>query len=124
MRDVMNEMYSAIAAMLDDEPFDPAILAAALETPEGRDLLIDLVALRRLVQPPAAPPLSQTRQPSRQVWRWAAAAAIIMAAVSGYAVGQRQPAPDGNGVVSGAPAPTRVVETTTTWQPLPPGGLR
>jgi hypothetical protein len=39
-----------ISAFLDDEPFEPSDLAAALADPEGRRLLLDLVALRTLVR--------------------------------------------------------------------------
>jgi hypothetical protein len=49
--------HDVISAFLDDEPFDPAELAAALADPDGRQLLLDLVALRALVrdEPIAAP---------------------------------------------------------------------
>jgi hypothetical protein len=119
----MDDMHSSISAMLDDEPFDAAALAASLETREGRDLLIDLVALRHLVQAPIAEHVPGTVPRQRPTWRLLAAAAIVLAAVSGYAVGQRHA--DGSPVAAvTAPTPTRVVETTATWQLLPPGGLQ
>mgnify|MGYP003910484867 CR=1 FL=1 len=71
----MDDMNSAISAMLDDEPFDAAALAASLETREGRDLLIDLVALRHLVQAPIAAQVPATASPRRPAWRLLAAAA-------------------------------------------------
>ena len=119
----MDDMHSAISAMLDDEPFDAAALAASLETREGRDLLIDLVALRHLVQAPSATQVPAAASPRRPAWRLLAAAAIVLAAISGYAVGQRHG--DSSAVAAAtAPTPTRVVEATATWQPLPPGGLQ
>ena len=39
-------MHDVISAFLDNEPFDAQELSATLATSEGRDLLIDLVALR------------------------------------------------------------------------------
>ena len=118
----MDDMHSTISAMLDNEPVDGAALAAALETREGRELLLDLVALRHLVQaPPASPAGTMMRRP-QSVWRLVAAAAVVIAAVSGYAIGERRGTPDAAAPV--APSPTRVVETSATWQPLPPGGLQ
>ena len=50
------DTHEVISAFLDNEPFDPADLARALADPAGRQLLLDLVALRALVrdEPPAA----------------------------------------------------------------------
>lgn len=49
--------HEVVSAFLDDEPFEPADLAAALADPEGRRLLLDLVALRTLVRAdPIEPP--------------------------------------------------------------------
>ena len=118
----MDDMHSTISAMLDDEPVDGAALAGVLETREGRELLLDLVALRHLVQAPvASSPSTMMRRP-QSVWRLLAAAAVVIAAVSGYAIGERRGTPDA--AVTAAPSPTRVVESTATWQTLPPGGLR
>ena len=116
----MDDMHSTISAMLDNEPVDAAALAAALETREGRELLLDLVALRHLVQAPAASPAGTMMRRPQSVWRLVAA--VVIAAVSGYAIGERRGAPEA--AVTGAPLPTRVVESSATWQPLPPGGLQ
>jgi hypothetical protein len=118
----MDDMYSAISAMLDNEPVDAAALATALETREGRELLIDLVALRHLVQAPAAAPAGTITRRPPPLWRLVAAAAVVIAAVGGYAIGERRGAPDVT--ITPAPSPTRIVESSATWQPLPPGGLR
>ena len=118
----MNEMDSTISAMLDDEPVDATALAAALETREGRELLIDLIALRHLVQAPAASPVRTMMRRPQYVQRLVAAAAVVIAAISGYAIGERRGGADA--AVAAAPSPTRVVESSATWQPLPPGGLQ
>ena len=44
------DTHEVISAFLDDEPFDPVDLAAAVADPGGRQLLLDLVALRALVR--------------------------------------------------------------------------
>lgn len=45
-----------ISAFVDNEPFDAADLAQALAEPGGRELLLDLLALRALVQDDGAAP--------------------------------------------------------------------
>jgi hypothetical protein len=106
-----------ISAFLDDEPFDAAALAAALEAPEGRRLLIDTIALRHLVHAGgervrvAAP----VAAPLRRLWLVAASILLPLALVAGFAAGwhsaERQPgaSPDA------PPAPTRVVNDLN-WQ--------
>jgi hypothetical protein len=115
----MNDIHTVISAFLDDEPFDGAELAAALSDPEGRALLIDLVALRHLAQPDEMIGAAETRaRPSR--WRpLLATAAMLVALAGGYLIGERQGA---TGTAT-PPAPTRVVEANA-WQPVPPGGGR
>jgi ferric-dicitrate binding protein FerR (iron transport regulator) len=117
----MDDMYSVISAMLDDEPFDAAAMSDALETAEGRTLLMDLVALHHLVQTPVSVPVARLSSPKRP-WRLAVAAAVVLAALTGYVVGERQEDHVAAAVAT-APNATRVVETTGTWQPLPPGGM-
>lgn len=118
----MSKAHEVISAFLDDELFDPGALERALNDPEGRALLIDLVALRRIVQPPDVPSVSK---PGAPVWqsRWrpaVAAAALVVALVGGYLVGvTRAPTME-----SEAPAPTRIVETTSTWEAMPQGVQR
>ncbi len=85
-------MHDVISAFLDNEPFDPAELSASLATPEGRDLLLDLVALRAVVQPAGLMPVSAPARGRLVYWGVAAAAAVVILA-SGYVVG-RQSAPD------------------------------
>jgi hypothetical protein len=42
--------HDVISAFLDNEPFDASELARALADPDGRELLLDLVAMRTLVR--------------------------------------------------------------------------
>jgi hypothetical protein len=108
----MNVMtnHEAISAFLDNEPFNARELADALADPEGRALLIDLVALRGVVQPE---PLQRAApQRGRSSLRLAAAAAGLAAALGvGYQVGRGHdagtPAP---------PEPTRIIAADTPWQ--------
>jgi hypothetical protein len=112
----MPDSHDVISAFLDDEPFDAAELAAALADPAGRTLLIDLIALRHIVQP------EETAAPARATTgsRWRpllATAAMLVALAGGYVLGDRRSAAD----QSEPPAPTRVVQETA-WQILPAGG--
>jgi hypothetical protein len=81
--------------------------------------LIDLVMLRRIVQPGEPVPAAATaKPPSRYSWRVAAAAAVlVLSIVGGYIAGERRAAT----VSSEAPAPTRVVEAEPF---VPSGGMR
>jgi hypothetical protein len=49
------ETHDVISAFLDNEPFDASELARALADPEGRELLLDLVAMRTLVRDESMP---------------------------------------------------------------------
>jgi hypothetical protein len=81
-------MNQVISAFIDNEPFDPIELRDALATPEGREELLDLIALRDVVQP--APVIAFVAAPPvRSRARWAlAAAAAAMLVVGGYSVGR------------------------------------
>lgn len=111
----MNSTHEVISALLDDEPFDPEELLTALSEPSGRALLIDLVALRRIVQPSEpAPPMHQIRLLEGRAWTMiAAAAAVLIALAGGYIAGSRQTIETS----PGAPPATRIVEAT----PFTPG---
>lgn len=112
----MNSTHDVISALLDNEPFDPEELLAALSEPSGRELLIDLVALRRIVQPPEpAPPMREVRPVERRPWTMmAAAAAVLIALAGGYVAGSRQAIETS----AGAPPATRIVQAV----PFTPGG--
>lgn len=117
----MSDRFDVISAFLDDEPFDPNGLADALSQPEGRSVLLDLIALRHVVQPEGDGALAPaSRKPQRALVPALAAAAVVVALVGGYRAGQRN-----DGVTSSeAPAATRVVEAPGTWQDVPPGSVR
>lgn len=110
----MNDTHEVISAFLDDEPFDAQQLAEALADPDGRAQLIDLLALRHVMQPGREAMAVVQPKRSSAMRALLAAAAVVVALVGGYALGQRQ-SEIGR---SEAPPATRVVETGE-WQPLP-----
>jgi hypothetical protein len=102
--------YDVISAFLDNEPFDANELAHALADPDGRALLIDLVALRGVVQPEPAPVSVSARQ--RPWLRMAmTAAGLVLAVGAGYQIGA-----DAGGSPAAPPEPTRVIAADTPWQ--------
>ena len=117
----MSDTQEVIAAFLDDEPFDPNQLADALSDRSWRDLLLDLLALRHLVQPPGHEvPAWVEPQPRRSALRGlAAVAALLVTLAGGYLVGLRR----GGAVESAAPPATRVVEAPAAWQDVAAGRL-
>jgi hypothetical protein len=118
----MNDTHEIISAFLDDEPFDASQLVEALSDRAGRDLLIDLIALRHLAQTDSKErDTSRDRKPWRSSLRaMVAAAAVLVALVGGYLVGERR---SETGLPE-VPAATRVVDAPPTWQELPPGRMR
>ena len=115
----MQNTHEVISALLDNEPFDPNELADALSDPAGRALLIDLVMLRRIVQPgDPVPAMPTVRSVKRYSWRLAAAAAVLVLSIAGgYLAGERR----AESVSAAAPAATRVVEAEPF---VPTGGMR
>ena len=118
------ELLEVISIFIDGESVEPEQLKRALELPEGRDYLVDLLTLREAIGglgPFAAVP----RKPA-QFWtvvRGTAAAAIVLFALGGgYIVGHRTSAPPASaGATSDsqvlavtsapeAPTPTRVIK--------------
>jgi hypothetical protein len=118
----MNDTYEIISAFLDDEPFDSSQLAEALSEPAGRDLPIDLIALRHLAQTDDKDPHTLRHQkPWRSSLRaMVAAAAVLVALVGGYFVGERR----SDTGLPGAPTATRVVDAPSAWQELPLARMR
>ena len=113
----MDATREVISAFLDGEMFDPEELMAALSDQSGRELLVDLVVLRRIVQqrpddPARVADLGFARHSSawRGGWpiRWgAAAAALVVALAGGYMLGAwREPVM----TEQQAPPATRVVQ--------------
>ena len=108
----MTDKHEVISAFLDGEAFEAASLGEALADPEGRNLLIDLIALRHLMaETPEALPTDRQRRRGRLVLA-AAAAAIVLASLVGYSLGERH----GIRSAEAPPTPTRVVQTTTGWR--------
>jgi hypothetical protein len=117
----MNDAHEVISAFLDDEPFDPRALADALSEPAGRDLFIDLIALRHLTQMNGNDTPALTVQPPRRssLRAFVAAAAVLVALAGGYLVGQRR----GEAEMFEAPPATRVVQAPAVWQDVPVGRM-
>jgi hypothetical protein len=116
----MTSNHDVISAFLDDEPFEPRALADALADPAGRDVLIDFVLLRHVAQlqePAAAGTLTPALR-SKRPFYLAAAAAVLVALLGGYQLGQRQATDDS----MRPPPPTRVVQSAPMWQEL--GGVK
>jgi hypothetical protein len=117
----MSDTYEVISAFLDDEPFDSRSLADALGDPAGRDLLIDLMALRHLTQTEVKEAPTLTHQKPRAALRaLAAVAAVLVALVGGYLFGERR----SEVAMSAAPAATRVVQAAAPWRDAPVGRMR
>src|SRR5688572_25047876 len=116
----MNTNHEVVSAFLDNEPFEPRALAEALADPAGRDVLIDFILLRHVAQSEesasavAPAPALRPKGPLH----WAAAAAVVVALLGGYQLGQRQSADDS----PRPPAATRVVQSDGAWQEV--GGAR
>src|SRR6185295_6379863 len=86
--------HEVISAFIDNEPFDANELGTALATPEGRELLLDLISLRHVVIADGTSKSASRVVPARMPWRGlAAAAAIVLALGGGYLAGHR-PASD------------------------------
>ena len=119
----MNTTHEVISAFLDDRSFEPDELADALDDPAGRALLIDLIVLRRIVQPAdAVPPIKMASPLRRSPWRAvAAAAALLLALGGGYIVGDRRAVTTSPTTSAEAPPATRVVEAVPF---VPAGGVR
>lgn len=134
----MDQMEEVIAAFVDDERVDTDALKRALALPEGREYLVELLAMRELVAVPIDRALIEPatkRSPSRR-WALAAAAVVLLAASSsgGYFAGYRfggrtRPietaapavAPD---TATAAPRPTTVIklESGVDWTERAGGG--
>lgn len=116
----MNPNHEVISAFLDDEPFVPQALAEALADPAGRELLIDFVLLRHVAESEESAavvtptPALRSKRPVYLL----AAAAVVVALLGGYQLGQRQSTDDS----LRPPAATRVVQSEPVWQEV--GGVR
>jgi hypothetical protein len=113
--DTTSMSHEVISAFLDDEPFEPQALVNALADPAGRELLIDLIAVRGLAKLESASPTALLLPPRRssRLYVALASAAVVVALVGGYRLGQLK-----GGVDASPPAATVVVEGSD-WQPIP-----
>ena len=114
----MNPNHDVISDFLDGEAFEPRALGEALADPAGRDLLIDFVVLRYAAQ--ADDPVMVVEPAVRRTAGrlLLAAAAVLVALVGGYQLGQRHV--DSESIQP--PNATRVV--TVDWQRLPEDGAK
>ena len=98
--------HEVISAFLDNEPFDAEALAQALAQPGGRDELLDLVALRAVVQEDAAMTAVTTdpRAWSRQRRTWIAAGFLAATVVFGVGAGILAPTLIDRGRQAGNPS--------------------
>lgn len=125
--------FEVIAAFVDGERVDPAVLKAALAQPDGRDYLVDMVALREVIAHDGPQPATAgASQPARR-WLAAAAAAIVLSLAGGYTWGHRSVSPRDAAAGIGAtppragdsapaPAPTRVIEVAPGSSYVTKGG--
>jgi hypothetical protein len=118
----MSDAREVISAFLDDEPFNPIVLVKALSEPTGRDLLIDLIALRHLTQIDGkdARALNDHKPWRSSLRALVAVAAVLVALVGGYLVGERR----SDVTMPAAPPATRVVQSPAAWQDIPVGRTR
>ena len=129
----MDAQFEALAAWVDGEPVVRTDVALALETREGRDYVMDLMALRHMVNV-STPSLPEARPQRQATRRWpavfAAAAAVVLSLSGGFLAGRMVTTPASvegtNATVTpittpasiSAPAPTRVItlEENTSWR--------
>ena len=123
----MTDRLDVIAAFADGEPVSATELSAALAHEDARAYLIDVLALRNLMDGRPQLPVVNVAAPARNRVRWiTAAAALVVAGVAGgYSAGRHTVSPAANvtpsGVVApapaGAPAPTHVfrMENGVNW---------
>ena len=123
----MSDRFDVIAAFADGEAVSAAELSAALAHEDARAYLIDVLALRSLIDGRPQLPAVSVAAPARSRVRWvtAAAALVVAGAAGGYSAGRHTvtPAVDAGrqAVVApapaGAPAPTHVfrMENGVNW---------
>src|SRR5262245_62047286 len=107
------DSFEVIAAFVDGERVDPIALKSALSVPEGRDYLVEMIALREVVAHDSVAADTAGSRPARR-WLIGAAAAIVLSLGGGMALGHRLAAnPSDATAVSAtavaAPQPTRVI---------------
>jgi hypothetical protein len=123
----MSDRLDVIAAFADGEPVAAPELSAALAHEDARAYLIDVLALRGLLdgRPQVAAVSAVPTKRGRVRWFTAAAALVVAGVAGGYSAGRHAVTPaleEGrSGVVApapaGAPAPTHVfrMENGVNW---------
>jgi hypothetical protein len=117
-------MLDVISTFLDGERVEPDDLKRALESPEGRDYLVDLLTLREALGGLGA--FAAVPRKPAPVWTLlrgsAAAAILVLALAGGYIAGRRMSVPPAPGETSqesqvfaitsapSAPKPTQVIK--------------
>ena len=99
-----DERFQVLSALIDREPVDPDVLAAALEDPAARAELVDFVRLRNRLGEELAgeEPAAHAGAPSRAKAWLARAAMVLLSLTAGTAAGawwvewreSRPPEPD------------------------------
>ena len=125
----MDAQFEALAAWVDGEPVARTEVADALETREGRDYVLDLMALRHMVAVTTPSLAAKVTPGSGHRWpAFAAAAAVVLCAAGGFAAGRfltpvssassNEIAPVSTPASIAAPAPTRVIqlEENPNWR--------
>jgi hypothetical protein len=118
-------MPDVISAFLDNEPFDSEELSDALSTENGRRMLVDLIALRSVVQPALATVVDAPIASARFHWQWVAAAVVML--IAGFALGHQvarsaDPSPGVSAVVAPAPTAGFKFEPGVNWRETPANG--
>jgi hypothetical protein len=86
------EPFAVVDAFLDGEQVDALASKHALATADGRDYLVDVLALRQSAAgmgPTSFPVPASERRRTLAQWAAAAAAVALLAAALGYVVGER-----------------------------------
>ena len=125
----LHDPFEVIAAFVDGERVDPVLLKSALALADGRDYLINMIALREVVTNDTTTAAPVVSRPARR-WIVAAAAAIVLSLGSGYALGHRLAVTkDGtnlnhsiNATDVAAPPPTRVINVASGPSDVSQGG--
>jgi len=126
----MDTDFDTLAAWADGESVDRGAVVRALETAQGRDYVVDLMALRRLVMVTAPEPVGAQRSAEPLYRRWfvlPAVAAAVLCVAAGYVAGMTTPRatapastvmPASVPATVSAPAPTHVIrfESGVDWR--------
>jgi len=119
-------VFEIIGAFVDRERVNPDELTQALSTEEGREYLVDLVALREVTN--FQVPAFEEPKPRRSASRWPGlVAAVLISLTGGYMAGRHQAGSvlePARAVVIDRPAPVDVIPPApepTTIIKLDPG---